>query len=114
APNTVAKLRGAAGHRSLDEALEAAWHQSRERFVAWAAREEAAARAESADDLDRALADAASPEASAEHLAALASSEDPRVRQLVAQTPSTPSATLARLASDRERVVREAAVSRRQ
>src|SRR5215831_3853043 len=42
ARDTHAKLRALAGARPLGEAIEGAWSQTRSRFFAWAAREEAA------------------------------------------------------------------------
>jgi hypothetical protein len=110
--DTAAKIKAAAGERSLDEAIAAAWTATRARFHAWIAREEAAREAELADDLDLGLRDAAAPGTSAERLAQLARSEYPRVRALVAAHPSTPADSLAALRKDRDRTVREAATRR--
>lgn len=96
----------------LDVAVEAAWRATRARFLAWAAREEAARGAECADDLDAALAAARAPSTSSAQLGLLAASVYPRVRALVAAHPATDAATLARLAADRERCVREALAQR--
>ncbi len=104
-----AKIRAAAGQVPLGEALERAWARSRAKFFAWVAREEAAGAAEQADELDAGLRDAQSPSTGAARLAELAASAYPRVRHLAAQHPSLPADALAKLANDRERVVREAA-----
>jgi hypothetical protein len=106
--NLVAKIKAAAGERELGAAINAAWGATRARFLEWAAREEQAAQAERADDLDAALAEAAAPETSPDRLAALSSSEYVRVRALVAAHPRTPADVRARLAADRDRVVRAA------
>lgn len=98
---------------SLDAAVEAAWHATRERFVAWVAREQEARKAEVADDLDRELVAARSPATSREQLTALGGSVYPRVRALVAVHAATDEATLARLARDREPYVRDAVTNRR-
>src|SRR5262245_56055414 len=68
-PDLKKRLEAAAAGRPLDDAVASAWAAGRERFVAWAAREEAAAVAERADDLDRDLADAARPDAAPARLA---------------------------------------------
>jgi hypothetical protein len=112
APNTLAKLRAAAGKVPLADALAGAWLQTRARFEEWASREEAADAATNADDLDGALAAAAAPATGAAELATLAGSVYPRVRALVAAHPRTAAETLALLAGDRERVVREAVAER--
>jgi hypothetical protein len=106
--DTASRLRAAAGERPLGAALEASWRAARVRFLQWAEREEAAARAEEAADLDVALRDASDAATSPARLAELAESEYPRVRQLVAQHAATPADARARLANDRERVVRDA------
>jgi hypothetical protein len=107
--DTLKKIRAAASGRALGDAIACAWVASRERFLAWIARVEEAERAAQADDLDRELADASAQSTSAERLAALSRSEYPRVRALVAVHATTPPDTLAALARDRERSVREAA-----
>jgi hypothetical protein len=110
--NLVSKIRAAAGDRELGGAIAAAWGVMRARFLEWAAREESAAEAERADDLDAALAEAAAPDTPPERLAALSSSEYVRVRALVAAHPRTPPDVRARLAADKDRVVRAAAAPR--
>jgi hypothetical protein len=104
-----ARIEALAGGRPLGDAVASAWAATREQFLAWVAREEEAAQLERADDLDQALADAASRSTAAERLSALADSEYPRVRALVAANPTTPPIVRARLAADRERTVRAAA-----
>jgi hypothetical protein len=59
--------------------------------------------------LDAGLREAAAPDAAPARHDELARSAYPRVRALVAAHAATGDATLARLAEDRERVVREAA-----
>lgn len=98
---------------SLDLAVEAAWAKTRERFVAWVAREQEAQKAEVADDLDRELEAARAPKTSCEQLAVLGASVYPRVRALVAAHAATDTATLTRLARDREPYVRDAVANRR-
>jgi len=110
--DTNAKIKAAAGERSLDVAIAGAWTATRARFHAWIAREEAAREAELADDLDLGLRDAAASGTSAERLAQLAKSEYPKVRALVAAHASTPADALAALRKDRDRTVREAATAR--
>jgi len=109
--NLPAKIKAAAGDRDLGAAIAAAWGATREKFLAWAAREAEAAQAERADDLDAALAEAAAPDTTPDRLAALSSSEYVRVRALVAAHPRTPPDLRARLAADKDRVVREAAAA---
>ena len=109
-PARIARRARACG--GFEVAVEAAWQTTRARFWAWAAREEAARRAEAADDLDAALAAARSPSSSSAQLAVLAASAYPRVRALVAGHPATDGATLALLGGDRERCVREALAER--
>ncbi|HZS40786.1 MAG TPA: hypothetical protein VFF06_28330 [Polyangia bacterium] len=109
--DTAAKIRAAANGRPLGEAIEAAFAATRAKFEAWAAREEAAAAAERADDLDAGLRDAVDAKTARSRLAELANSEYPRVRALVAAHPQAGDDTLAKLAGDRERTVREAAAA---
>lgn len=103
-PALLAKVTAAGG-----EALAAAWLASRDRFLAWAAKAEAADHASRADDLDAALAEAAHPDTPAARLVELARSEYPRVRARVAGHAGVPAEVRARLARDRDRTVREAA-----
>jgi len=103
-PGLCAKVLAQGGAR-----LAAAWLASRERFLAWAARAEAADRASQADDLDAALTEAADPATGPARLATLARSEYPRVRARVAGHPEVPPEVRASLARDRDRTVREAA-----
>ncbi len=103
-PGQLAKVLAQGGAR-----LAAAWLASRERFLAWAAKAEAADRASQADDLDAALVEAADPATAPARLALLARSEYPRVRARVAAHPAAPAEVRAALARDRDRTVREAA-----
>jgi hypothetical protein len=112
-PDTATKIKAAAKGRSLDDAIAAAWRETRARFHAWIAREEAAATAERADDLDTSLADAQAASTPVARLTALASSEYPKVRALVAIHPSTPPDVLAKLSQDKEPYVRDAVENRR-
>lgn len=112
-PDTAARIKAAAGARPLDDAIAAAWIATRARFQAWIAREEAAAQAERADELDDSLRDARDPSTPVDKLRALAGSAYPKVRALVAAHPSTPPDVLSRLAKDREPYVREAVERRR-
>lgn len=105
----VGKIEKAAGDRPLGERVAGAWAETRSRFQRWAEREEAAESAARADDLDGELAAAADPATGAERLAALARSDYPRVRALVATHARTPVAVLEALGADRERTVRRAA-----
>lgn len=93
--------------------IAAVWTATRPHFLAWAARLALADRAAAADDLDVELRDAANPHTDPARLAALAASEYPRVRALVAANPAAPPAALEQLRSDRDRVVREALAARR-
>jgi hypothetical protein len=111
--DTLIKIKAAGKGRSLEDAIAAAWTETRARFHAWIAREEAAAQAERADDLDAALSDARDSAIPVERLRALAASEYPKVRALVAVHPSTPAEILDRLAQDREPYVRDAVTNRR-
>jgi len=111
-PSLSAKLHLAAAGRALDQALVASWPLAREKFQAWLARLEEASQAERADDLDRALAEAADRATAPARLAELAKSEYPKVRALVAAHPAAPPDALERLRADRERSVREAASAR--
>jgi hypothetical protein len=108
-PNAVKAAKTADPSR-----LAGAWVATRARFAAWIAREVAAQAAERADDLDAGLRDAANAAATPARLAELATSEYVRVRALVAVHPKTARETLAKLAEDRDRVVREALQSRAQ
>jgi hypothetical protein len=99
----AARLGGSEG-----AALAAAWSQTRARFHDWLAKQEAADRAAQADDLDQALAEAASAATAPDRLAALAGSEWVQVRARAARNPRTPAPALERLAAERERVVRAA------
>jgi hypothetical protein len=112
-PNTLAKIKSAAAPQSLDGAIAAAWLATRARFHAFIAREESAASAERADDLDAGLRDARDPKTPLSRLTELAASDYPKIRALVAQHPATPPALLARLSQDREPYVREAAARSR-
>ena len=109
--DTASKIKAAAGSRSVDDALAAAWMATRDRFRAWVEREESAAQAERADDLDSALADAEKASAPPARLSELARSEYPKVRAMVAAHTSTPPEALAALAQDKERTVRAAAAA---
>jgi hypothetical protein len=106
--DTLARIR-AAGGDALDDRLAAAWAASRARFLAWAAKLQAADSAARADDLDAGLRDAAAAATAPERLVELAASEYPRVRALVAAHAATPGAVRERLRRDRDRTVREAA-----
>jgi hypothetical protein len=107
-PETLGKLRALVGTRSLDEAVAGAWSATREKFLSFVQRAEAADAAAVADDLDRGLADASHPETSAERLAELAKSAYPKVRALAAAHPTTATDVLTRLARDKDRTVRQA------
>ena len=111
--DTLTKIKAAAKERALEDAIAAAWLETRARFHAWIAREEAAAQAENADDLDTALGQAQDPKATVEILVRLAANEYPKVRALVAIHPATPPEALARLAQDKEPYVRDAVENRR-
>jgi len=111
--DTLTKIEAAAKTRSLDDAIAAAWTETRARFHAWIAREEAACQAERADDLDAALRDSQDPKVSVERLTTLASSEYPKVRALVAVHAACPAEVRARLAEDKEPYVRDAVENRR-
>lgn len=104
---TLTKIKATAGKRPLDQAVAGAWTQTRSRFAKWLEKESAARQAEDAGDLDAALAEAQAAGTSADRLAALARSEYPRVRALVAAHGATPAETLSALAKDREPYVRE-------
>jgi hypothetical protein len=93
-------------------ALAGAWPLARDKFFAWIRRLEEAAKAESADDLDAALAQAADPGTPIARLTELSKSEYPKVRALVARHANTPADVIAQLAKDREPYVREAASAR--
>jgi hypothetical protein len=108
-PDLAARLRALTAGRSLDEAVAASWAQTRTRFAAWIAREEAAEEGTRADELDLGLKLAAAPTTPPARLAELSLSEYPRVRALCASNPATPLESLAALARDRERVVKAAA-----
>lgn len=111
-PDTLSKIKSAAGARPLDTAIASAWLATRARFQAWIAREEAAAHAERADDLDAGLRDARDPNLDLARLLALSKSEYPKIRALVAVHPATPPEVLAALARDREPYVRDAVENR--
>jgi Leucine rich repeat variant len=111
-PSLSAKLHLAAAGRALEEALVGSWPLAREKFHAWLQRLEEASQAERADDLDRALSEAASSATPPARLTELAKSEYPKVRALVAVHPSAPPEAVEKLRADRERSVREAAQSR--
>jgi hypothetical protein len=106
-PNLLAKLPAAAAGRPLDEAVLAAWPIAREKFQAWLTRLEEAAKAEQADDLDSALAEAANPATLPARLTELSRSEYPKVRALVAAHANAPADVLARLEKDREPYIRQ-------
>jgi hypothetical protein len=112
--DTLSKIK-AHGQRdlSLDDAVAAAWLATRARFQAWIAREEDAARAEDAHDLDTELKDAGAPSTTVARLIELSKSEYPKVRALVAVHASTPPEVLKVLATDREPYVRDATENRR-
>ncbi|MSP63339.1 MAG: hypothetical protein EXR72_23950 [Myxococcales bacterium] len=86
-------------------AVATAWAATREQFQAWVRRHEEAEHAARADDLDGALAEAASPEANPVRLAAMAAHEYVQVRARVAGNPRTPIAALEHLATARERTI---------
>lgn len=109
----LTKIKAHAKSRSLDDAIAAAWTETRARFHAWIAREEAAGQAERADDLDHSLRDAQDPKISIDRLIALASSEYPKVRALVAIHPACPADILTKLSTDKEPYVRDAVENRR-
>lgn len=109
----LTKLKASAGALPLDEALAAAWTATRDKFQKFLAREAEARKAESADELDQALAEATHPDTPVARLVALAQSEYPRVRALVAAHPRTPHDALAGLAKDREPYVRDAVENRK-
>jgi hypothetical protein len=109
----LTKIKAMAKERSLDHAIAAAWLETRARFHAWIAREEAAGEAERADDLDAALRESQDPGTSAARLTALASSEYPKVRALIAIHPACPAEILTKLAQDKEPYVRDAVENRR-
>lgn len=111
-PDTLAKIKSAAAPHPLDGAIAAAWLATRARFQAWIAREESAASAERADDLDAGLRDAQNPTTSLARLKELAASPYPKIRALVAAHPATSPDLLSRLAQDREPYVREAVTAR--
>ena len=112
--DTLSKIKAfASSERSLDDAVTAAWTATRARFQAWIAREESAAQAERADDLDTALTDAAAATTPAARLTDLSKSEYPKVRALVAVHPSCPPEVLTKLAADKEPYVRDAVENRR-
>jgi hypothetical protein len=106
-PRVLTRARAAA-----PETITAAWTATRERFAAWVARAQEAARAEAADDLDAGLRDAADPATPPDRLLALTANEYPRVRALVARNPAAPPEALARLRADRDRGVQAALVER--
>ncbi len=103
------RIEKRAGARDLGAAIAGSWAATRARFLSWVDREKAAQQAERADDLDAALADAARATTSVARLSELAGSVYPKVRALVAAHPSTPDEVRAKLATDREPYVREAA-----
>jgi hypothetical protein len=107
-PDTALKVRALAGTGSLDDALLGAWIHARARFLAWAAREEAASAGERADALDLGLALAADPGTAPARLRELVKSEYPKVRVLLAAHPRVPEDAQALLSSDREPQVRKA------
>lgn len=102
----------AAAKKATPADVAGAWVATRDRFAAWIAREEEAQKAERADDLDAGLRDAADPKTPAARLTELAGSDYVRVRALVAVHPAAPAEALARLAADKDRVVREALAKR--
>ena len=103
----------AAAKKASATDVTAAWTATRARFAAWIAREEEAQKAERADDLDAGLRDAADPKTSPARMIELARSEYVRVRTtLLANAALSPEA-LAILATDKDRVVREALENRK-
>jgi hypothetical protein len=111
--DTPTKIKSLAKGRSLDDAITAAWTETRARFHAWIAREESVGQAEHADHLDTSLRDAQDPKTAAARLIALASSEYPKVRALVAIHAACPADVLTRLAQDKEPYVRDAVENRK-
>ncbi len=110
-PKTLARVEALAKPIAPDPglALALAWMATRDEFHAWLQRHEAAEAAARADDLDAALAEAASSTDGA-RLAALAAHEYVQVRARVARNPATPVAALERLAAEREKTIRRALV----
>ena len=100
-----AERRGAADPGG---ALADAWRATRARFLGWLEKQEQADRAAQADDLDRALDEAAARTTAPERLAELAASDWVQVRARAAKNPRTPAVALERLAAERERLVRAA------